>query len=326
MAMLCITVFLAATGVLEAAQYRLGAHYPAGYFCNNGFRRMADKIKEATNGEVDIVLYESGALGSYEQVFQEVMRGTVDMVTNYPTSRFNKKFELVGTPSLANGYDELNKLTQRPSPFHKYLESIYDESGVVFIGSFVDTIGGANVRKGKTIEHPYDTSNKQCQMRVVALTAVRKWWAAMGYQLANVPYAEVFTSMQTGVIDGDSGSGPEGAFLSFGDAMGTFIEYPNYFYLLDFVVSKKAWDSFDDKTKQIIIDAFDAEQEVVFKEAKESYDTYLQKIKDAGKTVLSPTPDDIKVMDETAYEHSWPETAKITGPEVLQAIKEYLGK
>ena len=48
-----------------------GSHYAAGYFVNNGFSRMNDRIREATNGAVDIKFYESSQLGDYEQVFQK---------------------------------------------------------------------------------------------------------------------------------------------------------------------------------------------------------------------------------------------------------------
>jgi TRAP-type C4-dicarboxylate transport system substrate-binding protein len=323
---IAVIFVMSSSSFAGAAQYRLGAHYQAGYFCNNGFRRVAERIKKATNGKVDIVLYESGALGSYEQVFQEVIRGTIDMTTNYVSSRFNKKLEIVGTPSMASGFEELEKLLRRESPFHKYMESVYDECGVVFIGSFVDTIVGVSVRGGKTIEHPFDTSNKQFQLRVVPVPVARKWWSSMGFQLANVPWAEIFTSLQTGVIDGDSGTGPEGAFLGWGEIIKTYIEYPVFFYTLDLCVSKKAWGSFDDKTKQIVIDAFDAERESVYKEAKASYDYYLQKMKDAGIIIISPTADELKFMDEVSFKYAWPEIEKIVGPELLPAIKEYLGK
>ncbi len=70
----------------------------------------------------------------------------------------------------------------------------------------VDSIMGAAIAKGKTVKNPYDSSNKQMQLRTLPLTTVRKCGQLAGYQLVTVPYAEVFTSMQTGVIDGDTGS------------------------------------------------------------------------------------------------------------------------
>ena len=326
-AVVCLMALFVIGDAAEAVQkLKLAAHYPAGYYVNNGFRRVAERIKKDTNGKVDIQIYESGQLGGYEQAFQEVMRGTIDMTTNFPTPRFNKKFEIAGTPSLASGFDELEKLFERKSPYHKFMEAAYKECSVVYIGSFVDTFMGASMRKGKTIANPFDGSNKEFLMRVLPVNAVRKWYSAMGYQLATVPYAEVFSSMQTGVLDGDSGSGPEGVYLAFKDATGSYIEYQNMFVMLDFVISEKAWKSFDDKTKKIVIAAFDAERESVIKEAKKSYNDYLEKMKKEGIKVISPTKAELAYMDEVARKESWPVCIKYTGKQVFDDIQKYLGK
>lgn len=310
----------------EAATYRMGSHYAAGYFVNNGFSRMNDRIREATNGAVDIKFYESSQLGDYEQVFQEVMRGTIDMQAMFPVPRFNKKFEIVVTPGLASGYDELGKLWRRGSPFHKFMEEAYAEIGVVYIGSFVDTLMVAAIAKGKEIASPYDGSNKQCEMRVLPVDSLRAWYRAMGYQVVTVPYTEVFTSMQTGILGGDCNSGPEGVYVTFKDVTGTVIEYPCTYVNLDFVISKKAWDSFDDKTKKIIIDAFDAEWVNVFNESKESYTKYLEKMREEGIKIVSPTPEQTAAMEKLAREKSWPVCAQATGEEIFNEILEYMGK
>lgn len=70
-------------------------------------------------------------------------------MANFPTSRFNPKFEVAYTPSLASGFDEIYKLLDRKSPFHKFMEAAHKECRVVYIGSFVDTIAGVSLRKGK---------------------------------------------------------------------------------------------------------------------------------------------------------------------------------
>jgi hypothetical protein len=49
-------------------------------------------------------------------------------------------------------------------------------------------------------------------------------------------------------------------------------------------------------------------------------------MKDKGIKVVGPMAEDLKFMDEVAYKYAWPETEKITGPEILQEIKKYLGK
>lgn len=323
--LLALTLCVGSTAA-DAATYRMGSHYAAGYFVNNGFSRMNDRIREATNGEVDIRFYESSQLGDYEQVFQEVMRGTIDMQAMFPVPRFNKKFEICVTPGLASGYDELGKLWRRGSPFHKFMEEAYAEIGVVYIGTFVDTLMVASIARGKEIASPYDNSNKQCEMRVLPVDALRAWYRAMGYQVVTVPYTEVFTSMQTGILGGDCNSGPEGVYVTFKDVTGTIIEYPCTYVNLDFVISKKVWDSFSDETKQIIIDAFDAEWVNVFNESKGSYDKYLNMMRDEGIKIISPNAEQIAEMERLAREESWPICAKATGEAIFDEILEYMGK
>lgn len=323
----CLLPIFVFNDISEAAtKYRLASHYAAGYFVNNGFRRMIDKIKKDTNGSVDITFYESGQLGGYQQVFQEVMRGTIDMQANFATSRFNKKFEIGFTPGLASGFDEIEKLLKRDSPFSKFMEAAYKECGVIYIGSFLDTIAGASIAKGIAIDHPFDTSNKACQMRVVSINSARKWYSSMGYQIVTIPYAEVFTSMQTGILGGDSGSGPEGVYVTFKDVVGSYIEYQNLFFTLDFVISEKTWNTFDEQTKKIIIDAFEKESINVAKESRISYKKYIDLMKKAGIKIISPTVEELAFMDEVARKESWPVCAKYTGTKIFDDISRYLGK
>lgn len=309
-----------------AKKLRMSSHYPAGYFLNNGFRRIAERVKKETNGEIDITFYEGSSLGSYDQIFQEIMRGTIDIQAAWGTPRFNKKFEIQALPGLAAGFEQIYKLTNPDSPFTQYLKSVYEECGTVYLGSLVDTLACVAIRKGKEVKHPFDTSNKECVIRVVEFTGARKFWAGLGYQIATTQFAELFSAMQTGVIDGDMGAGMESTWLRYRDVTSQLIEYPNGFWLLDFVISKKTWDSFDDKTKEIFIKAYEAERESVYNDAIKSYEDYKKKLQeDGGITIVSPTPEDIKSINEAAYKYAWPEAEKVMGTEVLPAIRAFLG-
>ena len=42
-------------------------------------RRIADKVKEATNGGLELDIYSDSVLGDYTAVFDEVRMGTIDM-------------------------------------------------------------------------------------------------------------------------------------------------------------------------------------------------------------------------------------------------------
>lgn len=207
----------------EAARVlRFAMFFPPDYYITKGFYRMAETVKRETNGEIEIQVFPAGQLGSYEQTFQEVMRGTIDMAGNYPTTRFNKKFEVGSFPGLTKNFNEFRKLISENSPYTKFMKEVYAECGVVYIGSFAEAMMGCAVSKGKDIPDPFAAKSKARVARVEPIAAKREWYVQMGFQVATVPFAEVFSSLQTGIIDCNTGSGPEMAYLTLKGHAGFF--------------------------------------------------------------------------------------------------------
>ncbi len=51
------------TGASAKTKWDMHLNYPAGNFHSKGAQRFADRVKEATNGELRIVLHPGSALG-----------------------------------------------------------------------------------------------------------------------------------------------------------------------------------------------------------------------------------------------------------------------
>ena len=322
-----IFVGFAMNNSAEAARtLRLASLYPADFYVTQGYYRMAERIKAETNGEIEIQIFPANQLGSYEQAFEEVIRGTIDMAGNYPTTRFNRRFEIGSFPGLVKNFDEFRKMVSMDSPFSKLVKNVYEEAGCTYVGSFTAELMGAQIAKGKDIAEPFVARNKQRTVRVVAVASYRDFYREMGYQITFVPYAEIFSSLQTGVIDGDVGSGPETVYLTNRDVVGSFIQYNNIAATNDLVINTKLWESFDDKTRDIIERAFEAEQDNVYRDARDSHDKYIEEMKTFGIKVVDPTPEESDYMAELAYEKIWPKYYDMFEKEVLDEIVEYVGK
>ena len=62
--LVCIFFVLGAvSGAMAKTKWDLHLNYPAGNFHSKGAQQFADKVKEATNGELTIVLHPGAALG-----------------------------------------------------------------------------------------------------------------------------------------------------------------------------------------------------------------------------------------------------------------------
>ena len=322
--------FLATFGTYNAAEaakvLRFAMFFPPDYYITQGFYRMADRVKAETNGELEIKVFPAGQLGSYEQTFQEVMRGTIDMAGNYPTARFNKKFEVGSFPGLVKDFDEFRKLVEKESPFTEFMEKAYDECDVVYVGSFPEALMGCSVAKGKDIPDPFVAKSKGRVARVEPIAAKREWYVEMGFGVATVPFAEIFSSMQTGIVDCNTGSGPEIAYLTLRDTLGSFVQYNNVAATNDFVVSKKAWNGLTDDQKRIVEKAFEAEMDAVFKDVVDSHNKYIDAMKQDGIAVIDPTEAEKDYMAKLAYEKIWPKYYELVDKEIFENIVKYVSQ
>ena len=61
--MTLLVSLIATAPVWAGAKWDMHLNYPAGNFHSQGAQRFADRVKEATNGELEIVLHFGGALG-----------------------------------------------------------------------------------------------------------------------------------------------------------------------------------------------------------------------------------------------------------------------
>jgi len=310
----------------QPLKLRFSGLFPPGSFLTEGYEKFARIMKERTNGEVEIRVFPSSQLGSYENVFQEVIRGTVDMEGNYATPRFNKKFDIQTLPFIVKDFKELNALLEPESPFAKFFAMAYEECGVVYIGSVIDGIQGAAISKGKTVTTPFTTDTKKMTVRVEATPPKREWYMAMGYQVATLPRTEVFSSMQTNVINGNTGDSPEAVFLELRDAVGSYITYDCVFALNDYVISKKAWEALGEKNQKIMREAFAEVAKWTNAEAERSHNQYIAEMKEFGIEVIEPTQNEREFMAKLARDTIWPKYSDTFSKELMDSIVAYITK
>ena len=60
-------------------EWRMSNQHPDGSIADTADREMIEEIREATEGRVNITLYNNNKLGDYLSVFDEVMVGSIEM-------------------------------------------------------------------------------------------------------------------------------------------------------------------------------------------------------------------------------------------------------
>jgi len=123
----------------------------------------------------------------------------------------------------------------------------------------------------KPLRSPADF--KGFKMRTMAAPLIAKSFEAYGASATPIAYAEVYSALQLGVVDGQTNPLSAVDNMKFYEVC-DYATFPNAdIYNFTFVVNKDLWDSLDAEMQQIIIDADKA--------ANEKYTAGLSKDDDA---------------------------------------------
>jgi TRAP-type transport system periplasmic protein len=161
---------------------------------------LAQEIEKATNGRVKVQVFGDRQLGDDRDMIQLVRTGTADAgyasSVNFPLILNRVAFDALQLPGLVKSYDDLGKVLVTDAAF-KLLDSLGSDGlvGLAF------SEGGQRhflSRLGPT-RKVSDFSG--LKTRIVPIALHKEMWSRIGANPVGVPYAEVYTSMQTRVID-----------------------------------------------------------------------------------------------------------------------------
>jgi tripartite ATP-independent transporter DctP family solute receptor len=179
---------------------KLATVTPTKHAYNDGAREFARLVKEGTNGEVEIKVYPGGQLGKGERELLEGMQmGIIDIAVTStgPLSNFSPDMGVVDLPFLFLSNEHVDKVLDGPVG-RNLLDGLEKANlkGLAFMEN-----GFRNfTNSARPLEKPEDLKGLKFRTmeNPVHLASVR----SIGAQAVPMSWGEVYTSLQTGVIDG----------------------------------------------------------------------------------------------------------------------------
>ena len=165
-----------------------------------GAEKFAKKVEEKSDGRIKVEIYPARALGDDRELLEQVMNNTLDMgVISGPVfSAYTPVIDTLQLPFLLNTYDKELKAVQSDE-MAAIMDSLsqYNLQGLgVFEGGMRHL---ANAKK--PIKSPDDL--KGLKLRTTQSDLVMNVISALGANPTPMAYGEVYTGLQTKVIDGE---------------------------------------------------------------------------------------------------------------------------
>lgn len=161
---------------------------------------FAKRVSEKTNGAVEVKVFDNGSLGSNPELLDGVKTGAVDFTISTPgvMGEYSAGFGLLEVPYVFASIDHMVKVT-RGEIGAQMADEYKAASGIEVLGY----LGGAqrNMITTKTAINSM-ADLKGLKMRTAEVKVLLDWWNALGAVGSVVAFPEVYTAMQTGVVDG----------------------------------------------------------------------------------------------------------------------------
>ncbi len=288
----------------------------------DAIEKWASLIEEGTGGKLKTRVFYQNQLGGQEEVFDQHIAGDVQLMLNWPMTSYDKRIAVIYTPYMFTSWEEAMEAYKPGGWLNASLDAIYQENGLKFFGAWPEGFNGVATR-GKYATTVEDA--KSIKVRVPPVFPFDQTLDAMGYQTATIDWGEVFTSIQTGVVDGDAANVIFYDYEYFRDTLDYYVRSRQQFITGVLSMNLEAWESLDAEQQAVIQEAALEVMSDQFQQAQQADQAIVDKWVALGKTYIDLQGDELTAMARHVREAVWPQMRKEVGDEVFDRIEANAG-
>ncbi|MEF2072613.1 TRAP transporter substrate-binding protein [Consotaella aegiceratis] len=196
---ICLGLVLAGAmvGTVDARTLRLSHNQGEDHPVHKSMQWMADRVKELTNGDLTIDIYPSAQLGTQRESVELVQTGALDLAKTNASEleAFDSIYSVFNVPYVFADRDHFYKVITG-QPGKDILQHSRDKG---FIGLTYYDGGARSFYANKPIKTPADL--KGLKVRVQPSPSAIKMIELLGGSATPLPYGELYTALQQGVVD-----------------------------------------------------------------------------------------------------------------------------
>jgi TRAP-type C4-dicarboxylate transport system substrate-binding protein len=323
-AVAAVTTVLA-TSLVHAESLRLSTLAKPGSAAAAAAEKLAKEVKERTDGRVDIQVYPASQLGDWTEVHELVSQGALDMALQPLSSSFDKRLAISWFPYSVTTYASAQKAMTKGGYIDGLVDDIIKDENLKLLGVFGDGMGGAGFIKD--IPDPANPDVKRdLKIRIwPGGTTHRYMMERFGFSTVTVPWADLYTGMQVGVVDGQIGGTPQLLIDNFKDITKTWVQYNDHFEANWIFINRDTFDGLSPEDQQALIDV---SQEITierFKQVEADDQKFLQEMRDAGIKVVTFDDAQLEHLADTVRKDVWPQIADEIGQDTLDRLRKAVG-
>ena len=297
-ALILFFALLFTTATAQATTFKIATIAPDGTTWMKEMRAGAKLIEEKTEGRVELKFYPGGVMGNYRSVMKKIRLGQLQggAMTGGELSSVYPDMQVYSLPLVFDSYAEIDFVRPRIDPL---LKKGLEEKGFVCLG--ISEGGFAYLMSNTPIKSiPELQSHKVWIPENDRLSDAL--FKKMGVSPIPLPLPDVYTGLQTGLINTVGGT-PMGALaFQWHTRLGAITDVPLGYLIGVLVVDKKSFDRISPADQKIVKDVMND----IFKRMdtlnREDNIKAIEALKNQGIQFVSPSKEELALWKKYAQE------------------------
>lgn len=241
---------------------------------------MADRMKELSNGRIEMTVFNNNKLGAFSDCFQQMQQpnGTVQMgdVSSASVTQFSDLYTPFALPFLFSSKEQSFDYFDNGETVKAIEDQFLKDTNVRVLGYFYNDARALTNSK-HAVATPADCAG--LKLRVMTSDVYIKTFEALNAAPVSMQFSELFSALQQGAVDGQD----NGLILSmdskFNEVQGYYTDLGHVQDTSVIFISEAFYQSLPEDLQQVVVQAA---QEAVAKERQDyadKLDSYLDEMK-----------------------------------------------
>lgn len=312
---LLLLVFIAPCAEAADITLRFAGQFPDGHYATKLMRDIAGGVNQRTNGRIAIEVYPANKLGDYTLVYEDLMKGRVDMALITNSGQFDPRLELPNL-NVFPSYESAAKDFAPDSWLAKRISEYNTRLGVKFLGFHIEGMTG--IASTKKIKNPLDpNSNKGVLARVPLTTVYPEIIRSQGYRTVSLPYAGLAAAVHEDSCDAVTGVSTGAAATDLAGVVKYWYNLNYTIETLSYLMSADTWDKLREDDLAIIYSEVAKASKRSLETARQNDEMNLERMKKNGIKVFTYTEKELAPAREAVLEHM-----KVLEPTIGKGLME----
>ncbi len=288
-------------------------------------------VESASNGAIEVELFIGTQLcANGAECLQGVADGSIDvfMTTSGGAAGIFPYVQLFDLPYLMTSDRVAEAVLTDPEFADTMRRKMLEDSGDALRMMTMGNTGGwrnfANTQR--RVAAPADLDG--LKIRTVVADLPQELVRALGGSPTPIPWPELFTSLQTGVVEGTKNGITDIMGMKFPDAGLQYMTLDRHAYMAAiWVMNNEKFMGLDEELRRVVADGFVELQQATFASPKRKSIQAYEEFVAGGGDLYVPTPEEVAAFQEAAQPvYGWFEENVEGGAEILTALRDAISR